>query len=64
MRKPLAENYADAKLMCEMHFQGKKINMVNFSYRNSSGYQELVEMVKIWKIGNISIWMLVIINLG
>ena len=51
--KPLAENFNDAKLMCEA-LEGKNlINMVNFSYRNSSGYQELCKMVKSGKIGNV-----------
>ena len=51
--KPLAENYADAQLMCEALKDKNLINMVNFSYRNSSGYQELCKMVKEGKIGNI-----------
>jgi len=39
--------------MCEA-LEGKNlINMVNFSYRNSSGYQELCEMVRSGKIGNV-----------
>ena len=51
--KPLAENFHDAKLMCKA-LEGKNlINMVNFSYRNSSGYQELCKMVKSGKIGNV-----------
>ena len=51
--KPLAENFADAQLMCDA-LKGKNlINIVNFSYRNSSGYQELCKMVKEGKIGNI-----------
>ena len=51
--KPLAENYSDAQLMCEALKDKNLINMVNFSYRNSSGYQELCKMVKEGKIGNI-----------
>ena len=43
--KPLAENYDDALAMCEA-LKGKElVNMVNFSYRNSSGYQKLVNIV-------------------
>ena len=51
--KPLAENYKDAKEMCDALKNKNLINMVNFSYRNSSGYQELVKTVQSGKIGNI-----------
>ena len=51
--KPLAENHADAQLMCEALKGRNLINMVNFSYRNSSGYQELCKMVQEGKIGNV-----------
>ncbi len=51
--KPLAENYEDAKMMCDALKDKNLINMVNFSYRDSSGYQELVNVVKSGKIGNI-----------
>ena len=51
--KPLAENYEDAKVMCDALKDKNLINMVNFSYRDSSGYQELVNVVKSGKIGNI-----------
>ena len=51
--KPLAENHKDALEMCDA-LKGKDlVNMVNFSYRNSSGYQELVKIVKSGKIGNV-----------
>ena len=51
--KPLAENFADAQLMCDS-LKGKNlINMVNFSYRNSSGLQELCKTVQSGEIGNI-----------
>ena len=39
--------------MCDALKDKNLINMVNFSYRNSSGYQELCKMVKEGKIGNI-----------
>ena len=51
--KPLAENYQDAKEMCDALKNKNLVNMVNFSYRNSSGYQELVKVVQSGKIGNI-----------
>ena len=51
--KPLAENYQDAKQMCDALKNKNLVNMVNFSYRNSSGYQELVKTVQSGKIGNI-----------
>ena len=35
--KPLAENYPDALEMCNATKAKSLINMVNFSYRNSSG---------------------------
>ena len=39
--------------MCEA-LKGKElVNMVNFSYRNSSGYQKLVNIVNSGKIGNV-----------
>ena len=51
--KPLAENYDDALAMCEA-LKGKElVNMVNFSYRNSSGYQKLVNIVNSGQIGNV-----------
>ena len=51
--KPLAENYQDAKKMCDALKNKNLVNMVNFSYRNSSAYQELVKTVQSGKIGNI-----------
>ena len=51
--KPLAENYQDAKEMCDALKNKNLVNMVNFSYRNSSAYQELVKTVQSCKIGNI-----------
>ena len=49
--KPLAENYNDAKKMVEAATKSKKINMVNFTYRESSAYQKLVEIIKSGEIG-------------
>ena len=51
--KPLAQNYPDAKEMYEATKDTNLINMVNFSYRNSSGYQELVKVVKSGEIGKV-----------
>jgi len=51
--KPLAENYPDAQ---EMYQAAKKtgcINMVNFSYRNSSGLQNIANLVKSGKLGTV-----------
>jgi predicted dehydrogenase len=39
--------------MCDALKNKNLVNMVNFSYRNSSGYQELVKTVQSGKIGNI-----------
>ncbi len=50
--KPLAENYNDAKIMVDAAESTKKINMVNFTYRESSGYQKLVETIKSGTIGS------------
>ena len=51
--KPLAENYSDAFEMYNATKNKKLINMVNFSYRNSSGYQELAKIVQSGKIGTV-----------
>ena len=51
--KPLAENYKDAKEMVNAAIKLKKINMVNFTYRESSVYQRLVEIIKSGEIGNL-----------
>ena len=51
--KPLAENYHDAKEMYDATKGTNLINMVNFTYRNSSGYQELVKVVKSGEIGKV-----------
>ena len=49
--KPLAENYQDAREMAQAALKSKKINMVNFTYRESSAYQELVNIIKSGEIG-------------
>jgi len=49
--KPLAENYEDAKTMADVAKNSKKINMVNFTYRESSAYQKLVEIIKSGEVG-------------
>jgi len=49
--KPLAENYQDAKMMVDAAINVKKINMVNFTYRESSAYQKLVEIIKSGDVG-------------
>ena len=49
--KPLAENYEDAKKMVEAAVSAKKINMVNFTYRESSAYQKLVDIIKSGDVG-------------
>ena len=49
--KPLAENYEDAKIMVNAAIDSKKINMINFTYRESSGYQKLVEIIKSGDVG-------------
>ena len=49
--KPLAENYKDAKHMVDAALKSKKINMVNFTYRESSAYQKLVEIIQSGDIG-------------
>ena len=49
--KPLAENYEDAKEMVNAALKSKKINMVNFTYRESSAYQRLVEIIRSGEIG-------------
>ena len=49
--KPLAENYEDAKEMVQAALKTKNINMVNFTYRESSAYQKLVEIIKSGDVG-------------
>ena len=51
--KPLAENYEDAKILTDLAHKQKVINMVNFTYRESSGYQKLVETIKSDTLGGI-----------
>ena len=49
--KPLAENYQDSKEMVDAAQKSKKINMVNLTYRESSAYQKLVEILKSGQLG-------------
>lgn len=49
--KPLALNYKDAKLMADAAKKRGVINMVNFSYRNSSAVQKAAEIIKSGAIG-------------
>jgi predicted dehydrogenase len=51
--KPLAENYEDAKILAEVAHQKKVINLVNFTYRESSGYQKLVKIIKSNTLGDV-----------
>ncbi len=51
--KPLALNYRDAKQMADAAKKKGIINMVNFSYRNSSAIQKAAEIVKSGSIGRI-----------
>lgn len=51
--KPLAENYPDAKEMYEAAKKTNLINMVNFSYRNSSGLQNIANLVQSGELGNV-----------
>lgn len=51
--KPLATSYADAQKMAEAAQAAGVINMVNFSYRNSSAIQLATQWVADGKIGRI-----------
>jgi predicted dehydrogenase len=51
--KPMATNYNEAKQMLEAATKHKVVNMVNFSYRSSSGLQAAAKVVRQGKIGNI-----------
>lgn len=51
--KPLATNLNEAKQMFEAATKCKVINMVNFSYRMSSGLQAAAKVIRQGKIGNI-----------
>ncbi len=50
--KPLAENYEDAKTLASAANDKNVINMINFTYRESSAYQKLVEIIKKGTLGN------------
>tara|TARA_Y100001970_G_scaffold274681_1_gene374851 strand:+ start:7056 stop:8114 length:1059 start_codon:yes stop_codon:yes gene_type:complete len=49
--KPLAENFDDAKILANAANEKKLINMVNFTYRESSAYQKLVEIIRKEELG-------------
>lgn len=51
--KPLAENYPDALELYNATRDKNLINMVNFSYRNSSGFQGLSNIVKSGELGEV-----------
>jgi predicted dehydrogenase len=51
--KPLATNYPDAKKMAEAARRKGVINMVNFSYRNSSAIQRAYQLIQSGEIGRI-----------
>jgi len=51
--KPLATNYSDAKKMADAANAKGVINMVNFSYRNSSAIQKAHEILASGKIGRV-----------
>ena len=51
--KPLATNYPDALEMYEETTKKKLINMINFTYRNSSGFQHLAKIVRSGKLGSV-----------
>lgn len=51
--KPLAESYKDAKEMYLLAENTGLINMVNFSYRNSSGIQEINKIIKSGDLGSV-----------
>jgi predicted dehydrogenase len=52
--KPLATNYTDAKKMTAAVRRRQVINMVNFSYRNSSAIQRAHKMVQNGDLGDIT----------
>lgn len=51
--KPLALNYKDAKAMADAAKKKGVINMVNFSYRNSSAIQKAAELVQSGTLGRV-----------
>ena len=51
--KPMATSYSEAKRMLEAATKRKVANMINFSYRNSSGLQAAAKVVRQGKIGNV-----------
>ena len=51
--KPLATNYADAKKMADAAKRKGVINMVNFSYRNSSAIHRAAQIARSGELGRI-----------
>lgn len=51
--KPLATNYRDAAKMARAAAKKKVINMINFSYRNSSAIQKAAEIVHSGRLGKV-----------
>jgi predicted dehydrogenase len=51
--KPLATNYPDAKAMADAARRKGVINMVNFSYRNSSAIQKAHQLIAAGELGRI-----------
>jgi predicted dehydrogenase len=51
--KPLATNAADARAMADAARKAGVINMVNFSYRNSSAWQRACEMIRNGDLGRV-----------
>ena len=51
--KPLAENYPDAEEMYKASANTNCINMVNLSYRNSSGWQNLSKVLHNNELGKV-----------
>lgn len=51
--KPLATDYADACKMVRVAKDAKRINMVNFSYRNSAALQHVAKRVQKGEIGRV-----------
>jgi len=51
--KPMATNLGDAKCMLDAAKRHGVVNMINFSYRSSSGLQAAAKLVSQGKIGNI-----------
>ena len=51
--KPLATTLADARRMAQAARKARVVNMVNFSYRNSSGLQQAARLTRAGQLGRI-----------